>query len=216
MTDSPGYPEGAELLQKTMQDALANLDKIKEDMRLEQEKAIDMQLAAQEELKQIQRDAERLATDAYLAKMNEHIADLRRDIYIDTLQKLILAGIPSDKLQLALEVPADIMGKVWFDIGFDKINEHFIGHVGYKSMGRAGKVIFYRNDRVVQFDYEFGGGDAVAILSIPTAEQWVAQTGITLEERDETLTFMAKRIQRDQVPDGKYFIGPTDIIFMKQ
>ena len=216
MAETPEYAEGAALLQKTMQDALANLDKIKEELRIEQEKAIVMQLAAQDELKQIQRDAERLATDAYLAKMNEHIADLRRDIYIDTLQKLILAGIPSDKLQLALEVPADILSKVWFDIGFEKMNERYIGHVGYKSIGRGGKVILYRNDRTVQFDYEFGGGDAVAIVYIPTEEHWVSQTGIPIEERNETLTFLAKRILRDQVPDGKYFIGPSDIVFMKQ
>ena len=216
MSDTPQDAQGANLFQQTMQEALANLDKIKEELRAEQDKAIDMQLAAQAELKQIKRDAEKLATDAYLEKMNEHIRDLRLDIYKDMLQKLILGRVPSDKLQLILEPPPDLLAKVWFDIGFAKINDMHIGHVGYKSQGRAGTVIFYRNDLTASFYYEFGGGDAVAIITIPTVEHWAAQTGIPMEERDETLKFIAERVLHDQVPGGKYFIGPSDIVFMRQ
>ena len=49
MAESPDYNQAAEVFRKTMEDALANIDVVNANLKLEQEKAIDLQIAAKDE-----------------------------------------------------------------------------------------------------------------------------------------------------------------------
>lgn len=216
MAENPDYTQAGDIFRKAMEEALANIDVVKEDLKVEHDKAIDMQIAAQEEHKRILWEADKTAEKQIEMRHKEYLERIRNEVWAGTIEKLIVAEIPSDMLKKILQVPAKLLADVWFKLGFDKLDENHVGNVGYQNEGRSGYVIFYRNDLTVRFYFEFGGGDAVAIISIPTPTQWEAETKMSLAERMPVLEFIAKRVIRDQAPSCKYFIGESDIIILNQ
>ena len=216
MAENPDYTQAGEVFRKTMEEALANIDVVNANLKVEHEKAIDMQIAAQEEHKRILWEADKTAEKQIEMRHKEYLERVRNEVWADTVEKLIAAEITSDMLKKILQIPAKLLADVWFKLGFDKLDETHVGNVGYQNDGRSGYVIFYRNDLTVRFYYEFGGGDAVAIITIPTPAQWEAETKMTLAERMPVLEFVASRVVRDQAPSCKYFIGESDIIIVNQ
>lgn len=214
MSELHDHQEEASIFEQAMKQALSHLDKVRDELRAEQEKVIDLEMAAKDELSRIKREAEALAGQHFDQKLQQYIADLKHDLHKQIITKLILAEIPSIRIQKALELKPGFLVDVWMDIGFDKINERHIGHVGFDSRERSGDVILYLNHLTTRFPFEFGRGDAVAVITIPEQEHWLAQTGIPLEDREDVLRFVAERILRDRAFGCKYFIGPADIIIM--
>ena len=212
MPESPDYNAAAEVFRKTMEEALANIDVVNANLKLEQEKAIDLQIAAKDEYNRILNEADKISETRIEENRKANLLKVRNEVWAETIEKLIVNEIPSDMLKRILEIPAQILADVWFKLGFDKMDELHIGNVAYEGEGRSGYVIFYRNDLTARFYYEFGGGDTVAIISIPTPERWEAQTKMPLSERQVVLEFIANRVIRDQAPGCKYFIGDSDIL----
>ena len=46
--------------------------------------------------------------------------------------------------------------------------------------------------------WEFGGGNAVAIINIPTVKNWENLTGLPLDRRDSILQFIGEHVMEDQ------------------
>jgi hypothetical protein len=212
MSEPPDYSEAGEVFRKTMEEALANMDRVNADLRIEQEKAIDMQIAAKDEYNRIIREAEKISETRIEELRKVYLENLRKEVWTDTIQRLIAAEIPSDMLKRILKIPAQLLADAWYNLGFDKLDENHIGNVTYENEGRCGYVIFYRNDLTTRFYYEFGGGDTIAIITIPSADQWEAATKMSLADRPAVLEFIANRVVRDQAYGGKYLIGDTDIL----
>ena len=86
----------------------------------------------------------------------------------------------------------------------------------YLNQGRGGSVLF-RNDKTrFSMWWEFGGGDAVAIVSIPSEESWEDHTRLPLSERKTILTFIGEQIVMDQLSGkGSFIIGQDAITFYK-
>lgn len=77
----------------------------------------------------------------------------------------------------------------------------------YSQQGRGGKVIYESPGIYFQLDWEFGGGDAVAIIYIPTEQDWKAQTATPLSERQKILDFIGQQVVKDQtMGKGSYVI----------
>ena len=55
-------------------------------------------------------------------------------------------------------------------------------------------------------DFEFGGGDCIAIIFIPSETYWETQTGRSLSERKDILEFVAVQSAKDQTFNGTYKI----------
>lgn len=81
----------------------------------------------------------------------------------------------------------------------------------YINEGRAGYVVYKDDHGELKFSFEFGGGDCVAIIYIPTAEFWEKRTGRAKAERDAILTFVAAQALKDQVRNGRYVLGEDSI-----
>ncbi len=77
----------------------------------------------------------------------------------------------------------------------------------YISEGRGGSVIYKDEQSSIRFYYEFGGGNCVAFLFLPTSTEWEAATGRPLADRDSILLFVAEQCLKDQVPGGYYKIS---------
>ena len=98
-----------------------------------------------------------------------------------------LAYMPAHKLSFLYAEDQELNGpQVWFS------NDGRSGKVGYES--REGSFTMYR---------QFGGGDVLAIINVPSAEQWEAVTKILLEKRLPVLHFIGQKTVERQTTGGR-------------
>ena len=90
--------------------------------------------------------------------------------------------------------------------------------VKYENQGRGGYAIFIEGFKSIKFEMEYGGGDCIFIVYIPSKEKWEAQTDFPLEEREDIVTFVADRVLRDQTSSSNayYKISETDIAYFNK
>ncbi len=212
MTSPPHHETDRNVFEQTMKDALAHLDLLAAEAREAKAHAIEEQVAAKQELQKIQREAEKISAELIEQHRETYLGQLQHKVHRDVVTRLIKAGIPSLQLKKWLGLDPQQLAEIWMDMGFDKITEDHIGHVEYISEGRSGTVIFYRQDVVLRFWYEFGGYDVLAIVHVPDEESWVRNTNLPLEDRMPILEFVARRILRDQAPGHLYSIQKDTII----
>jgi hypothetical protein len=77
------------------------------------------------------------------------------------------------------------------------LNE-FAGKVSYTSEGRSGKVHYRSTEASFDLWYEFAGGNALAIIDVPSPVEWEARTNTPLSRRDSILTFIGEQVVKDQ------------------
>jgi hypothetical protein len=70
--------------------------------------------------------------------------------------------------------------------------------IRYTSEGRSGSLYFESDETTFDLWWEFGGGDALAIINIPTERTWVALTKLPLDKRDAILDYIAAQVINDQ------------------
>ncbi len=75
--------------------------------------------------------------------------------------------------------------------------------ITYTSEGRSGYVNYKSPEARFSMYWEFGGGDVVTIIYLPSPEEWVAKTGIPLEKREEVLNFIGHQVVKDQTTSGR-------------
>lgn len=86
----------------------------------------------------------------------------------------------------------------------------------YISMGRGGYVVYRDDISEIKFDYEFGGGDCIAIIFIPAENNWTRSTQRPLADRDAILQFVATQATRDQVSNGYFTLSDNFIEIYKR
>ena len=74
----------------------------------------------------------------------------------------------------------------------------------YINEGRGGYVVYKDNENELKLFFEYGGGNCVAIIYIPTIEKWTEETKINLEEREGIMRFIAEQSIKDQAPSCNY------------
>jgi len=210
MPAQPDYTKDANVFQKSMEEAMAHLDKLNEEVLKAKEKAIDQEIAAKEELHRIQLNAEKLSEEFIAAHQKEYDRRIRNDTLMDVTEKLLGAGLPSQEVKRWLEVSDEVIAHAHFYLKFEMLGDK-MAKVYFDNQGRAGDVYFNWDGLIVKFPFEFAGGNALATIDIPTADNWLKETGIPVEQRMMVLEFVAKRIIRSQAPNHKYEIR-DDII----
>ena len=85
----------------------------------------------------------------------------------------------------------------------------------YISLGRGGYVVYKDDQSEIKFDYEFGGGNCVAIIFIPAANNWTRLTQRPLADRNDILQFVATQAIRDQVSNGYFTVSDNFIEIYK-
>lgn len=75
--------------------------------------------------------------------------------------------------------------------------------IGYVNNGRSGQVVFGKGGKSFAMYYEFGGGDTVAIIDIPTVGEWESRTAFSLDMRQPILEFIGATVVKDQVSMSK-------------
>lgn len=73
----------------------------------------------------------------------------------------------------------------------------------FSQEGRGGDYSYESGEGRFSSWWEFGGGDTLAILSIPKEEFWETQTGIPLSKRAAVLDFIGQETVRQQTTGGR-------------
>lgn len=88
--------------------------------------------------------------------------------------------------------------------------------LSYQSSGRGGTLTYHDHRSTIRFDWEFGGGDCVAIIFVPTPVAWEHQTGRPLAEREQILTFVGEQAVRDQAPSCRFELSDMFIELVRR
>ena len=214
MSEPPDYTEQAEIFRKSMIEALAQLDAITDEVHKAHEAAIETQLAAQEELNRIRSEAHRITAEFVEERRKEIEAQIRSEILFSIAKAMIIDGHSAANIYKWLGIDEKIMADAWMELGFTPLGKH-VATVRYISDGRSGQVLFYRDDIVLRFPYEFSGGDTLATVELIPEEKWPDVTSLPLEDRMPIAKFIAERIIRDQAEGHKYIIENDTILIRK-
>lgn len=80
--------------------------------------------------------------------------------------------------------------------------------VTFYSEGRGGSFTYQSQEGTFNGFWEFGGGDAIALLFFPSASQWEAQTKIPFKKRQWVMDFVGQKAVQHQTTGGR---GSYDI-----
>lgn len=78
--------------------------------------------------------------------------------------------------------------------------------ITYASDGRSGSVLYESPEAKFALYYEFGGGDVVVCIDIPGPQNWQKHTGLPVEQREDVLNFIGRRVVHDQTSGGSFKI----------
>jgi hypothetical protein len=68
--------------------------------------------------------------------------------------------------------------------------------------GRSGHIQFIENRQIYQFDWEYGDGDIILTVWVPSDAQWAAQYPLVKGRRQEILTFLADEARAQSAPSS--------------
>ena len=74
--------------------------------------------------------------------------------------------------------------------------------LSYSSEGRSGRVHYQSAKADFTLYFEFGGGDCIAMIELPSPAAWERQTGLPLHRRDAVVRWIGRRVVRDQTRGG--------------
>ncbi len=83
--------------------------------------------------------------------------------------------------------------------------------LSYHLNGRDGHIVYSDEISRLTFFVELGGGDCVAIITIPSESHWISSTKRDVRERDDIIHFIATKATNDQVAMGHFQIKDTAI-----
>lgn len=79
--------------------------------------------------------------------------------------------------------------------------------------GRDGYVVYQDEKGLMKLYFEFGGGDCVAIVHFPTAEEWAKIDQRTSAERRPVMEWIAGELLRTEMKGGSYLLKEDCIEF---
>lgn len=82
--------------------------------------------------------------------------------------------------------------------------------------GRSGHVVYSDEQGIIRLYYEFGAGNCVAMINVPTVEEWTTVTNRPVSDRDAILTFIAEQAISDQASNCSYRFSDNFIELFKK
>lgn len=84
-----------------------------------------------------------------------------------------------------------------------------------RKRGRCGDVEAAVDGRVLRFDWEFGGGNCIAIVAAPDPDDWLTRDPHRHFEREGFLAWLAGQVASRECPAARIEIGRTGILFLE-
>jgi hypothetical protein len=221
MSDSP------HVFEQAMREALAHVDTVRVDTvrvdtvraQLEPERA---QLAAEREAA---RDARRQheapgeeIVEAYLGERRAAlVAFARRELRRELALRMAGLGANADAIAHWLDLSAD---EVAASMRVTERREEWVrahphqATVATSGAGRGGQLHYADTRTRFSMWWEFAGGDALALVGIPTPAQWEAQTRLPVSERSSVLQVLAAELVALHAGGGGHAVFDDQVLVL--
>ena len=208
-------------LEQVYKAALEHADAIKleaENIRKQAEHELD-------EIKEMRAQAEQKGEQAANAYFQE-----RQQQFEEAAQTALMRRLVRKHLEHG-QSPADIAH--WLEVSTDFIEQieavlQRLNHtkpmdkptgnplLRYSDMGRGGTVYYENGDTKLDCWWEYGGGDALVIMDVPTPEQWEQRTKLPLAARESTLHYISTQVLKSKNGgNGSFVIGENVVTFFR-
>lgn len=214
--------EFSNAMEQVYKEALRNADAIivnAERIRAQAQQELE---AANEKVMSLKKEGEKL-TQQYFEEYQDQI---REAIRLETLRNLtkrhIEAGKKLEDISCWLDVTLEFIQAInvtLSNVGHsaNKTSLPAVGKLRYENNGSGGSIYFQNERTSFSMWWEFAGEDAVAIVAIPSVQQWQQQTHLPLSERDSVLNFIGEQVVKDQLSgNGSFLIGENVITYYKK
>ena len=211
------------LMEKTMQDSLKGVDKANAALNKERQAVIKELDAAQKLRAKAEREGEKMAQEYFEGKQKQFSEAAKTELLRDLVRMHIEVGKSNRDIAVWLDVPIkfvedirQLLKRVAQYSGDNSKRVRLEGNpkLRYVDMGRGGTSYYESPDAQFDMWWEFGGGNALVIVDIPTKEQWEARTKLPLDQRTKVLTFIGEQIVLDKLSNnGSFIIGDNVLTF---
>jgi hypothetical protein len=209
----------AALMEQTMKNALGGIDQGTAALKKER-KRIEVELDAAQALRtKAEREGEKMAAESFEKHRREYEEAIRTALLRDLTRLHIESARTTPDIMKWLDVDRTFVERIREVVNrVDKFHSKdspapkMEGNpkLRFVDEGRSG--VIYFESRVGSFDmwWEMGYG-ALAIVAVPSSNEWELKTGMPREKRLEVLNFIGEEILRRQTSNGSFIIG-DDVI----
>jgi hypothetical protein len=211
----------AATMEMMMKNSLGGIDQANAALAGEQKK-LELELdRAQELRRKAESEGEKMASEAYEKHRAQYDEAAKIKVLRDLTRQHIEAGKTDSEIMAWLGVEEDFVKKIRVVV---KRVEKFYGEkrlkqgipagnpkIRFQDYGRGGTVYYESEESNFNMWWEMGI-NALAIVDVPTPDNWVARTGLPLERRDEILNFIGEEIVAKQTTRGGSFIVGENVL----
>lgn len=215
MEKNPHAGEYAEIMKKMLAESRATARKMKAGALKERQKAAAGREEARLKLEEIKANTSKYAAEFEENRRRELFGDIRETIAAELADLLLNKGESDGTVAGLTGLPEQVVKerrKKWF--GAELWGDEYVW-LTYKDLGRGGYVSFNKYKYIYDFPWEFGGGDALVVIEVPTEPHWEAATGLPLSERAEILEYMGRRVTDEKARGHRYEVKHDSIVIYR-
>jgi len=202
------------MIQKMLTDNELAAKAVVDGAQKEYDKVLAERAAAKERLEKVKADS-KIQSEAFRLKA---IEKLKKDIYQQELKgvaaQLLEKGMGISDVAALLELPEKAVTEIAETLRIQTIIGSMTMRISYEDQGRGGYINIHWGETMNRWWWEFGGGTALAIVDIPTAANWEAETKIPVERRTHLLELIAQQVIRDKAEGYRYRIDDHAIVIL--
>lgn len=200
------------MIQKMLADNELAAKAVVDGAQKELDKVLAERAAAKERLEKVKADS-KIQSEAFRLKA---IEKLKKDIYHrelkDVAAQLLEKGMGVGDVTALLNLPENTVAEIAETLRIQTIIGSLTMRITYEDQGRGGYINVQLGDKGGRWWWEFGGGTTLAIIDIPTAANWEAETKIPVERRAHLLDMIAQQVIRDKAEGYRYRIDDNAIV----
>lgn len=202
------------MIQKMLDDNERAAKAVVDGAQQEYDKVLAERAAAKERLEKVKADS-KIHSEAFrlkaIEKLKKEIEDKERE---ELAAHLLEKGLRIGEVAGLLGLPETAVEELAETLRIQTIIGSMTMRISYEDQGRGGYINIHFGEATHRWWWEFGGGNALVIIDIPTDENWEAQTGIPLERRMHTLEMIAHRVILDKAPGHQFRIDVNAIVVL--
>lgn len=199
----------AQDLENTLKSSLGHLEEVNKKLEEERQKLQAEKDLLHIKLQEIRKQGDKMADDWFHKRSAEITESIRKEQIRDLVYLHLQSGKPvediCDWLKVERQMVEDLI--VLMDRRVDYKKEVFMKNrirlpgnpsLQYKNSGRSGTILFQNDHASFELWWEFGGGNALVIIDVPTEAEWQSRTGLPKDQRSDVLRFIAEQVIEDQ------------------
>lgn len=211
----------AQTMEMVMKNSLGGVDQVNAELEKERESLREALDDAQNLKREYENQGEKLAQEAYNAHQKQYAEAARTDLLRQLTVMHIEVGKTTRDIAVWLDVPQDFVENIRRILkNKEKYNADVAKRtriegnpkISYRDMGRGGYVIFESRETRFELWWEFAIGGALALVEVPSLENWQKTTQLPLEKRADVLNFIGEQVVLAQTGGGGSFIVGENVL----